>query len=310
MLSANANYISAITTILHVGENCHVKQVNHSVKNNESFTVKFSHEEGIFARISYLEGRTSISINKMDADLTCNLLAGIDITKDGASQPHDVKIAFDQTRPLVFAYSFRTDVRLNGTYLAVLEEGTIKSGMISEGKHSPLTVEYVKLMTHTEYMADISFSLCGNYIYSVDRQVLRSPIQWPIPVKVLLPQGNPSPVGQKCQAIHPTVLEDNMFYIYNSYMWRIDRQINDGLVYLESKLVEDPASKSTRQMIGVLPDDFITGLGDNFFLVWPADSEKEVKMIVSTEGQSMLIMIKTGILARALADQSFPQHTL
>lgn len=105
-------------------------------------------------------------------------------------------------------------------------------------------------MTCTEYIADIKFSLCDNYMYNVDRNALSGTMQWPIPVEVSLPQVNASPVGQERQLIHPTVLEDDMCYIYNSYMWRIDRQINNGLVYLESKLVEDAAGKSSRQMTG------------------------------------------------------------
>ena len=162
-------------------------------------------------------------------------------------------------------------------------------------------------------MADIHFLLCGRYVYSVDRSVPQGTIQWPVPVQVPLP---PPPIDDTSHANyepetirHSIVLEDDMCYIHGSHMWRIDRQRNDGLVYLESKLIDD-ATTTSRQMVGVVPDNFITKYNDLVLLVWPADPTKEVKLIVmSIGGQAAPLMIKTGILGEALSIENVDQNT-
>ena len=128
-----------MTTMLQVKTDSHVEQTGHIGKDDETFSIKFSHEEHLFAQISSYEGRTTIGIKEVEADLTCKSIAEIDITEHGPSQPHGLKVAFDHIRPFVFAYSFWTEMGMNCTYLATLdlEEGIINSNMVSEGKCSP-----------------------------------------------------------------------------------------------------------------------------------------------------------------------------
>jgi hypothetical protein len=138
-LSLNGKYLAAMTSIIQVGKDFDFQQVHHKVEDGEAFVVKFSHEEDKFARVSRYEQRTTIGLYKVEYDLDCKLLASIDITEGGGYQPQGVKVAFDQTRRDVLAYSYWTEVGLNGTFLAVadVEQGVMTCTKISEGKTSP-----------------------------------------------------------------------------------------------------------------------------------------------------------------------------
>jgi hypothetical protein len=150
-------------------------------------------------------------------------------------------------------------------------------------------------------MADISFSLCGKYLYSVDRSVPVDTIGWPIPTEVPLPQLETAPTNDAYTTVHPTILEEDLCYIYESSMWRVNHLRNDGLVYLDHKLVGDAADKFSRRVVGVLPDTFITKNNDKFLMVWPKDPDSRVKLIVLPAGEiSMPTMIKTGNVSGAL----------
>ena len=70
-------------------------------------------------------------------------------------------------------------------------------------------------------MADISFSLCGNYLYSVDRSVPVDTIGWPIPIQVRLPQPETTTSADddaSSATVHPIVLYEDLCYIYKSSM--------------------------------------------------------------------------------------------
>jgi hypothetical protein len=150
-------------------------------------------------------------------------------------------------------------------------------------------------------MADISFSLCGNYVYSVDRSVPVDTIGWPIPIEVQLPQLETTPTDDGSAIVHPIVLCEDLCYIYESSMWRVSHLRNDGLVYLDHKLVGDAADKYSRRVVGVLPDTFITKNNEKFLMVWPKDPDSQVKLIVLPAGDiSMPTMIKTGNVSGAL----------
>lgn len=127
---------------MQIGNDLKFRQIQHKADDNEAFVVHFSHEEDKFAQVSYHEQRTMIDLYKIELDLSCRLLAEIDITEEGGYRPQEVKVAFDQTRPDVFAYSYWTDSGVNGTFLAVIdaEHGVVTSTNISSGKPSPFFV--------------------------------------------------------------------------------------------------------------------------------------------------------------------------
>lgn len=126
--------------------------------------------------------------------------------------------------------------------------------------------------------------------------------QWPelYPVSEILPlEGSSLPHNK-----HPTIIERELCYIHESYLYRIWNKERNGVVYLDKKHIDAPNDETKSRYIGVIPDLNLNRQENKLFAIWPQDPTGEVKLLIKPDGRTgHPTLIKTGIMSEDLFDE-------
>ena len=152
-----------------------------------------------------------------------------------------------------------------------------------------------------EYLLNLSFSQCGDYIYSVDSATSGKP-EWPelYLVNPDSPLGESSPAGLQ-QDGHPTIIERDLCYVHAPFMYRIWNKDQNGVVRLDRKHIDAANDDFKSRYIGVIPDLHLSRLVTMIFAIWPQDPAGEVKLLIKPDRRTgHPTLINTGIMSEDL----------
>ncbi|EGC49403.1 conserved hypothetical protein [Histoplasma capsulatum var. duboisii H88] len=290
-LDSNGHFLLSKSEIFDISDLTSPQPLSFKLANGGDAKVTFCPNQPIFAYTFEVNGSVTLHLYEGKADGSCELLHTHSIMVEHGMIPQDIKVAFDSSHypPRVFAYSYWTVIGENMTFVVSVEDDrNMKSELVSE-----------------EYMADLTFSLDGKHIFSVDRQVPPEDMQWPTPLPITsLP---PTPPTDRLNNLslslsivdtHPVTLERDYCFIDTALIYRVSQEERLGTVYLDVKSIHEPASTTNcfRKALGIVPDDYLIRLLDKVFLVWPRDSAEEVKMVVVPGGRNgMPMIIRSGM---------------
>ncbi|OAX82421.1 hypothetical protein ACJ72_03232 [Emergomyces africanus] len=304
-LDSNGRFLLAKSQIFDLSDPTSPKPLSFELADGGDAMVTFCPNQPVFAYTCEEDGGVILRLYEGKPDRACQLLLSHSIVAEYGMVPRDIKVAFDSSHspPRVFAYSYWTELGECMTYIVSVEEdGDVKPEVISP-----------------EYMADLTFSLDGKHIFSVDRQVRNEDLQWPTPIPTA-PLSTTSPTTSLHQLslsplsildTHPITLERDFCFIDTALIYRISQEERLGSVYLDVKRILDPPSTSNyfRRALGIIPDDYLNRLSDKVFIVWPRDSADEVKLVVVPGGRNgMPMTIRSGIASGELV--SIVEHAM
>ncbi|KAL2373766.1 WD domain-containing protein, variant [Blastomyces gilchristii SLH14081] len=292
-LDSNGRFLLGKSEIFDLSDPASPQPLLFQLSNGGDAKAAFCPNQPIFAYTHAEDGGVILRLYEGKADRSCQLLLTHRIVSEHGLDPQDIKVAFDSSHspPRVFAYSYWTVIGQNMTFVVTIEEdGDVNPELISE-----------------EYMADLTFSVDGKYIFSVDRQVPPEDLQWPTPVPISpLPTTPPTArlselslsLSLSILDTHPVTLERDYCFMDPVLIYRISQEERLGTVYLDVKRIHEPATTTNyfRKALGIVPDDYLNRLLDKVFLVWPRGSAEEVKMVVVPGGRNgMPMIIRSGM---------------
>ncbi|OJD11177.1 hypothetical protein AJ78_08000 [Emergomyces pasteurianus Ep9510] len=297
-LDSNGHFLLGKSQIFDLSDPTSPQPLSFKLADSGDARVTFCPNQPVFAYTCEEDGSVILRLYEGQPDGSCQLLLSHSIVAELGMVPRDIKVAFDSSHspPRVFAYSYWTELGESMTFIVSVEgDGDVKSEVISP-----------------EYMADLTFSLDGKHIFSVDRQVRNEDLQWPTP----LPTGplSTTPPTSSLRHLslslsildtHPITLERDYCFVDTALIYRISQEERLGPVYLDVKRITDPPNTSNyfRRALGIIPDDYLNRLFDKVFFVWPRDSAEEVKLVVVPGGRNgMPMVIRSGITSGELVD--------
>ncbi|PGH12602.1 hypothetical protein AJ80_06660 [Polytolypa hystricis UAMH7299] len=294
-LDSNGRFLLAKSEIFELSDPASPQPLDFQVARGGNSAVTFCPDQPVFAYTHEEDGSVVLRLYEVQADKGCQLLLTHTIVVEHGLIPRDIKVAFDGSHspPRVFAYSYWTEIGDSRTFIVSVEEGE----------------EATPELISEEYMADLTFSLDGKYIFSVDRQVRNEEMQWPTPLPAISLPSTPTSASLSALSLslsildtHPITLERDYCFIDTQLMYRVSQAQRLGTVYLDVKRIhDDPSTASQSFHLGIIPDDYLNRVYDKVFLVWPRDGGEEVKLVVVPGGRNgMPMVIRLGMYSDEL----------
>ncbi|PGH15219.1 hypothetical protein AJ79_02584 [Helicocarpus griseus UAMH5409] len=295
-LDLNGKFLLAKSEVFDLSDPESPRLLDFQVADRGNSTVVLCPNQPVFAYLHEEDDSVVLRLYEIQADKSCQLLLTLTVVTEHGLIPRDVKVAFDGSHspPRVFAYSYWTEIGDSRTYIVSVEG---EEGATAE----PIS---------QEYMADLTFSLDGKHIFSVDRQVRNEEMKWPTPIPVTSVRPTTTSHSPSCSPdvfsileTHPVTLERDYCFIDTKLMYRISQEERLGTVYLNVKGIHDDPNKTHFFRLGIIPDDYLNRSYDKVFLVWPRGRDEEVKLVVVPGGRNgMPMVIMSGMYNDELAD--------